>query len=104
MTYCKFIDGRLIYAPKKIIINGATVYNPTGEQLASQGWKPLIIEDEPVCPEGYHLEPTYTEHDNDITQGWTVVQDEPEPPSLEDRMETIEEKQQALEILLGVDE
>lgn len=33
MTYVKLIDGKLIYAPKKLVNDGAITYNPTGEFL-----------------------------------------------------------------------
>lgn len=88
--YVKLIEGRLTYAPKKIIYNGTTVYNPTDEQLESQGWKPLVIEDMPEPREGYHCEPEYTETAESIIQSWVEVEDIPDAEEL-------------LEIILGGD-
>lgn len=75
--YVKLINGVLTYAPRKVKIGEATVYNPTDEQLASLGYKPLFITDEPQTPDGYHAEPTYTDKENEIEQGWAIVKDEP---------------------------
>lgn len=90
MTYCKLIEGRLVYAPKKITYNNTTVYNPTGEQLAEQGWKPLVIEEMPEPREGYHFEPEYTETAESIIESWVEVEDIPDAEEL-------------LEIILGGD-
>lgn len=75
--YVKLKDGTLTYAPRKVKIGEATVYNPTDEQLASLGYKPLVITDEPQTPDGYHAEPTYTDKENEVEQGWTIVKNEP---------------------------
>lgn len=76
----KLIDGQLIYAPRKIEreIDGETyiTYNPTDEMLAEAGWLTVRYTDPPVAPDGYHYEPTYTEEDGEIVQGWTLEQDE----------------------------
>ena len=91
--YVKLADGRLIYAPKKLIIDGATVYNPTAAMLTAQGWKPLRVEDAPAVEDGYHLEPVYSETDNEVIQDWQVVEDPPVEPDAEE----------ILDILLGGD-
>lgn len=78
--YAKIINGAIIYAPKKInrIIGGQeyTTFNPTGEMLEEQGWKPVVYTDEPETPEGYHYEATYSEENGVIVQGQILVQDE----------------------------
>jgi hypothetical protein len=90
----KLIDGVLVYAPRKIKreIDGRTyvTYNPTDEMLAKAGWLPVIETDPPEAPEGYHYEPTYTEEDGKIVQGWVLVKD---PDDISDS--------EALEIIMG---
>lgn len=93
MTYVKLIDGRLTYAPRKIKDGDTIVYNPTAEHLLPLGYKPLRIEPMPEVEEGYHLEPAYTETDNEVVQDWTVVEDPPVEPDAEE----------ILDILLGGD-
>ena len=97
----KIIDGELILAPRKINreIDGEqyTTYNPTDEMLAEQGWLPVVETDPPDDPpEGYHYEPTYTEVDDEIVQGWELVED-PDPG--EDEISA----EEALQIILGGD-
>ena len=91
----KIIDGEMILAPRKINreIDGEqyTTYNPTDEMLAEQGWLPVVETDPPDNPpDGYHYEATYSEADDEIVQGWELVEDSEEISDSE-----------ALEIILG---
>lgn len=80
----KLIDGKLVYAPRKIKreIDGVeyVTYNPTDEMLAEAGWLTVHYTDPPDAPEGWHYEPTYTEWHTEtgreILQEWMLVQDE----------------------------
>ena len=78
--YGRLINGALVYAPRKMNteIGGEpyTVYNPSAELLAADGWLPVVFTDEPEAPEGYHYEATYAEENGEIVQGWDLVQDE----------------------------
>ena len=91
----KIIGGVLVYAPRKIKreIDGKTyvTYNPTDEMLADAGWLTVVETEPPEAPEGYHYEPTYTEEDGEIVQGWVLV-------------ETEYSEADAYEILFGGDE
>ena len=91
IKYVKLTDGRLSYAPKKLIIDGTTAYNPTAAMLTAQGWKPLRIEDAPAVEDGYHLEPVYSETETEVVQGWSVVEDGPVEPSIEERLQMQED-------------
>lgn len=42
------------------------------EILASQGYLPLVEDEQPECEEGYYLRPTYEQGDNSILVHWTV--------------------------------
>ena len=101
MHYCKLINGRLQYAPKKITNNNTTVYNPTASMLIADGWKPLVVTDQPASPTGYHLEPIYSETSDSITQDWTVVADPPEEPTLEEQVEAQAEAIEELAMLIA---
>lgn len=93
MTYVKLIDGRLTYAPRKIKDGDTIVYNPTAEHLLPLCYKPLRVEPMPEAEEGYHLEPVYSETDDEVIQDWQVVEDPPVEPDAEE----------ILDILLGGD-
>lgn len=93
MTYVKLIDGRLTYAPRKIKDGDTIVYNPTAEHLLPLGYKPLTVKPMPEVEDGYHLEPVYSETDNEVIQDWQVVEDPPVEPDAEE----------ILDILLGGD-
>lgn len=94
--YAKLIDGALVYAPRKmnatIDDEPYVVYNPPAEMLEANGWLPVVYTDMPGdAPEGWHYEPTYTEEDGEIVQGWVLV-------------ETEYSEADAYEILFGGDE
>ena len=79
MIYCKLIEGQLIFAPHKINLSKDTVvYNPTNQQLESQGWKQLITTIPPQTEDGYHIEANYIESDDYILQNWVVEKDSEE--------------------------
>ena len=73
--YAKIINGVFTVAPRKIQRDGMTVFNPTGEMLAEDGWKPVIesVPEEP--PAGYHYVPEYTEQNDSIVQSWTLSEE-----------------------------
>lgn len=81
--YAKIIDGVLTPAPKKInrIIDGQeyTTFNPTGEMLAEQGWKPVVYTNPPDdAPDGWHYEDSFADGNGEIVQEWTLVEN-PDP-------------------------
>lgn len=90
----KLVNGALSYAPKKIIIDGNTIFNPTETQLISAGYKPIIETDMPDdAPEGQHYEAQYTDSGDTITQNWVLVEDveEEKPVTLEQRVTQLEQ-------------
>ena len=79
----KIIDGVFTIAPKKInrIIDGQeyTTFNPTGEMLAEQGWKPVVYTNPPDdAPDGWHYEDSFADGNGEIVQEWTLVEN-PDP-------------------------
>lgn len=91
MTYVKLIEGKLIYAPKKIMVDGTTIYNPSAAMLTAQGWKPLSIEDAPAAEAGYHLEPIYNETETEVVLTWVTVEDYPVELTPEERIQMNED-------------
>ena len=78
--YAKIIDGVFTIAPKKInrIIGGQeyTTFNPTGEMLAEQGWKPVTETAHEEAPAGYEYRPVYTDAGDTILQSWELTERE----------------------------
>lgn len=72
MDYAKLIDGNLIFAPRKLPVGDAVVYNPTPEMLTEAGYKPVVYTDPPVVAEGYMAVPGWEEQADEIVQTWTV--------------------------------
>ena len=91
----KIIDGKLTYPPHRIVMDGMQIFNPTEEQLLSDGYKTITetpIPEDPA-PEGQHYEAQYTDSGSTITQSWILVDDETEPSgkTLEQRVTTLEQ-------------
>ena len=92
----KLVNGALSYAPRKIIIDGKTIFNPTETHLISAGYKPIIETDMPDdAPEGQHYEAQYTDGETQITQIWVLVDNPPADTSktLEQRVTDLENNQ-----------
>lgn len=70
----KLINGALSYAPKKIIIDGKTIFNPGEELLKKQGYKEMQTTDMPDdAPEGKLYVSGWTDAGDTIRQVWTLV-------------------------------
>lgn len=70
----KLIDGAISYAPKKIIIDGKTIFNPGEELLKEQGYKDVEMVDMPDdAPEGKLYVSGWTDSGEAIQQTWTLV-------------------------------
>ena len=70
----KLINGALSYAPKKIIIDGKTIFNPPETLLKEQGYKELQTTDMPDdAPEKKLYVSSWTDAGETIQQVWTLV-------------------------------
>lgn len=67
--YGKIINGSFVVAPKKIITEDSTIYNPSVSMLESLGYKYVMQTPMPVL-DGYFYTPKYTENENNIIQEW----------------------------------
>ena len=92
--YAKLENSTLVIAPRRIILNGMQIFNPTADQLIQAGYKPVTETPMPDdAPDGQHYEPTYSDSGDAITQGWTLVEDEEVEPAgktLEERITDLE--------------
>lgn len=92
--YARLENSTLVIAPRRIILNGMQIFNPTADQLIQAGYKPITETAMPDdAPDGQHYEPTYSDSGDTITQGWTLVENEEVEPS----GKTIEERVTDLE-------
>ena len=73
--YAKLVEERLQFAPNPINVDGNYIGNPDGETYAAQGYKLVQFTDPPEAPEGYAYEPTWTESEDEIVQGWELVEE-----------------------------
>lgn len=95
MQFAILIEGRPVFAPNPIHINGLWVGNPTPEMLTEEGYKPVTrMEPQSEAPEGYAWRETWTDNGSEIVQGWEAVEF---PPEMDISPE------EALDILLGGD-
>lgn len=70
----KLINGALSYAPRKIIVDGKTIFNPAESLLKEQGYKELQTTDMPDdAPEGKLYVSGWTDAGDTIHQVWTLV-------------------------------
>lgn len=75
----KLINGALSYAPKKIIIDGKTIFNPGEELLKEQGYKDVETSEAPtVSTQTQQVVPSWTEQENKIVQSWELKPAQPD--------------------------
>ena len=80
----KLINGALSYAPKKIIIDGKTIFNPGEELLKEQGYKEIRKSDIPDdAPDGKIYVSPYEDKGDCIEQVWTLID---EPPKAKEEL------------------
>lgn len=90
--YGKLINGVLHRAPGMLPIGSDNVWNPTAEQYAADGYKPVEYTEMPEAPDGYTYKPGWEEQENAIIQTWTLME---LPPDIPD--------EEAMAIILGGD-
>ena len=75
----KLVDGALSYAPRKIIIDGKTIFNPTDTLLKEQGYKDVETAEAPaVSTQTQQAVPSWTEQENKIVQTWELKPAQPD--------------------------
>ena len=74
----KLINGALSYAPRKIIVDGKTIFNPGEELLKEQGYKEIRKSDIPDdAPDGKIYVSSYEDKGDYIEQVWTLIDEPP---------------------------
>lgn len=92
--YAKIENGTLIPAPRRIVLSGMQIFNPTTDHLTQAGYK--LVTETPMpddAPDGQHYETQYTDSGDTITQGWTLVENEEVEPAgktIEERITDLE--------------
>ena len=85
----KLINGALSYAPKKIIIDGKTIFNPPETLLKEQGYKDVETSSAPaVSTQTQQAVPTWQEQENKIVQSWEVKPAQPDPTAALQEIQT----------------
>ena len=80
----KLVNGALSYAPRKIIIDGKTIFNPGEELLKEQGYKEIRESDIPDdAPDGKIYVSSYEDKGDYIEQVWTLID---EPPKAKEEL------------------
>ena len=85
----KFVNGALSYAPRKIIIDGKTIFNPGEELLKEQGYKDVETTETPaLSTQTQQAVPSWTEQENKIVQFWEVKPAQPDPTAALQEIQT----------------
>lgn len=80
----KLTDGVLSYAPRKIIVDGKTIFNPPEDMLKEQGYKEIRKSDIPDdAPDGKIYVSSYEDKGDYIEQVWTLID---EPPKAKEEL------------------
>lgn len=76
----KVVNGALSYAPRKIIIDGKTIFNPPDTFLKEQGYKDVETTEAPaVSTQTQQAVPTWQDQENKIVQTWELKPAQPDP-------------------------
>lgn len=85
----KLVNGALSYAPKKIVIDGKTIFNPGEELLKEQGYKDVETSEAPaVSTQTQQAVPSWTEQDDKIVQTWELKPAQPDPTAALQEIQT----------------
>ncbi len=85
----KLINGALSYAPKKIIVDGKTIFNPPETLLKEQGYKDVETSSAPaVSTQTQQAVPSWTEQENKIVQSWELKPAQPVPTATLQEIQT----------------
>lgn len=85
----KLVNGAISYAPKKIIIDGKTIFNPPDSLLKEQGYKNVETSESPtVSTQTQQAVPTWQEQENKIVQTWELKPAQPDPTAALQEIQT----------------
>ena len=85
----KLVNGALSYAPRKIIIDGKTIFNPGEELLKERGYKDVELSEAPtVSTQTQQAVPSWQEQEDKIIQTWEVKPAQPDPTAAIQEIQT----------------
>ena len=85
----KLVKGTLSYAPRKIIVDGKTIFNPGEELLKEQGYKDVETSEAPaVSTQTQQAVPSWQEQENKIVQLWELKPAQPDPTAAIQEIQT----------------
>ena len=85
----KLINGALSYAPRKIIVDGKTIFNPPETLLKEQGYKDVETSEAPVVStQTQQAVPSWAEQENKIVQTWEVKPAQADPTAALQEIQT----------------
>ena len=85
----KLVNGALSYAPRKIIVDGKTIFNPGEKLLKSQGYKEVETADAPVVStQTQQAVPSWAEQEDKIVQSWEIKPAQPDPTAALQEIQT----------------
>ena len=85
----KLIGGALSYAPKKIIIDRKTIFNPPEILLKEQGYKDVETAEAPeISTQTQQAVPSWQEQENKIVQSWEIKPVQPDPTAAIQEIQT----------------
>ena len=85
----KLTDGVLSYAPRKIIVDGKTIFNPPEDMLKEQGYKDVETSEAPaVSTQTQQAVPTWQAQENKIIQTWELKPAQPDPTAALQKIQT----------------
>lgn len=85
----KLIGGAISYAPKKIIIDGKTIFNPADALLRMQGYKDVETAEAPeISTQTQQAVSSWTELEDKIVQFWELKPAQPDPTAALQEIQT----------------
>lgn len=85
----KLANGTLSYAPRKIIVDGKTIFNPGEDVLRGQGYKDVETTEAPsVSTQTQQAVPSWTEQGGKIVQTWELKPAQPDPTAALQEIQT----------------
>lgn len=89
MMLAKIINGAISYAPRKIIVEGKTIFNPTDTLLKEHGYKDVETSEAPtVSTQTQQAVPSWQEQENKIVQTWELKPAQPDPTAALQEIQT----------------
>lgn len=85
----KLVGGALSYAPRKLVIDGKTIFNPPEDILKEQGYKDVETTEAPtVTTMTQQPVSTWTDQENKIVQSWEIKPAQPDPSAALQEIQT----------------